>query len=365
MALVEASPRYDLGESYGPHLRVGDLVSPSDLEGIALGYGSVEGDPELRGLIARANGVTADDVVLTIGGMHGLFLSAFILCEKGDEVVTTAPLFPPARGALEAVGATLRILPVAFDDGYRPDLAGLRALLSARTRLVSLASPQNPSGVAIPPETIAGLLAAMAEICPGAALVLDETYREARYGDAPAAGAAGLSPKVISIASLSKAHGAPGLRLGWAITRDAGLRAQLALGKFNSVVCCSPVDEALALAILRQGDRIIAERAAILRDGLDRTAAWVAQNAAAVDWVRPDAGAICCIRLKRQLFDAAAIARFHAELAREEVRVAKGGWFDDEAHVFRLGFGFMPMADLDAALRGLTAALRRVLREAA
>ena len=42
--------------------------------------------------------------------------------------------------------------------------------------------------------------------------------------------------KVISVASLSKCHGAPGLRIGWAITRDAELRRQLVVGKFNTIV---------------------------------------------------------------------------------------------------------------------------------
>src|SRR5262249_1911768 len=148
--------------------------------------------------------------------------------------------------ALEAVGAELRVVRLSFADGYRLDLQQLRDRLSPRTRLVSLASPQNPSGVAIPAAVVRGAVALVGGHCPDAYLLVDETYREAAYGDDPVAESAiALSPRVVSVASLSKCHGAPGLRLGWAITRDAELRRKLLDAKFNTVVSCSPVDEAL------------------------------------------------------------------------------------------------------------------------
>ena len=69
-----------------------------------------------------------------------------------------------------------------------------------------------------------------------------------------------------------------------------------------------------------------------------------------VEWVRPDAGALCCVRLCPGVFDDTAVSRFYAELAKQGVRVANGTWFGDEARVFRLGFGLLPMQDLEAAL---------------
>ena len=366
MSLTDASPRYDLAESYGPNLRLGDLLDAAALDDLPLGYGTAAGDPRLRQAIADAHGVGADDVVTTVGGAHALFLTAFVLCGPGDEAVTTAPLFPQARNALDVVGATVRTVPLSFDRGYRLDPADIGQLLSAKTKLVSLASPQNPSGVAVPAETIRAILDLMAATCPGAHLLVDETYREATYGDDPAADSlVALSPKVISTASLSKAHGGPGLRLGWAITRDPALREQLVLGKFNTVICCSPVDEALALRLLDRREQILGERRRRLADGLARTAAWVETQARFVEWVRPDAGALCCVRLKPSRFDAAALARFRAALASEGVRVADGTWFGDEPGVFRLGFGLPSMPDLDAALAGLAAAMARATAAAA
>jgi hypothetical protein len=223
----------------------------------------------------------------------------------------------------------------------------------------SLASPQNPSGVAIPEATLREVLRLVEEICPEAYLLVDETYREAAYGDDPIAdNAVALGPKVISVASLSKCHGAPGLRLGWAITRDPGLRQQLTTGKFNTVISCSAVDEALALKVFERRVSIIAERRVHLDAGLQRTAAWVRANNDFVNWVRPDAGALCCVRLRPAVFDDASVDRFYQALATKGTRVANGTWFGEEARVFRLGFGLLPMAELGDALAALAAALR-------
>lgn len=369
ISLMGTAPRYDLGESLGPDLRLAELLEPSDRSGlgeIALGYTTADGDPRLRKAISDWHGVSPDDVVVTVGGMHALFLVAFILCDRDSEAVTSSPLFPLARNALEGVGAKLRLLPLSFERRYRIDLAEFREQLSERTRLVSLASPQNPSGVAIAPETLREILGLMEEVCPGAYLLLDETYRAAAFADDPeAASAVALSPRVISVASLSKCHGAPGLRVGWAITRDPALRKQLVLGKFNTVCSCPALDEALALRVFEQRDRIIGERRRRLADGLARTAGWVLENSDFVDWVRPDAGALCCVRLKPSVFDDAAVSRFHATLASQSIRVANGTWFGDEARVFRLGFGFLSVLDLEAALTLLAAALRQAQRAAA
>lgn len=362
MSLTQSAVRYDLAESVGPDLRLGDLLRSGDLAELALAYGTAEGNLDLRKAVAELHGVKAEDVVITVGGMHGLFLAAMILCEPGDEAVTTSPLFPNSRAALASVGAAIKTVPLSFEDGYRLQLDAVRAQLTARTRLVSLASPQNPSGVVTPRQTIRDIALLMADICPEAFLIIDETYREAVYGDnAIAPSAVTLGPRIVSCASLSKCHGAPGLRLGWAITRDAALREQLIQGKFNTVISCSPLDEALALRVIGQRDRIIGDRRRHLAEGLDRVTHWVESNSSFIEWVRPQAGALCCVRLKPAHFDDAAVAEFHAALAREGVRVGSGTWFGDEPNVFRLGFGYLDMPELEAGLAVISSVLRGVL----
>jgi aspartate/methionine/tyrosine aminotransferase len=116
-------------------------------------YRTAEGDSRLRNAAAELYGVGPEDVVITVGGMHALFLLAFVLCDRGDEAVITSPIFPPSRSVLDAVGANVRALSVSFAHRYQVDPAALGKLLSPGTRLVSLASPQNPSGTTIPQKT--------------------------------------------------------------------------------------------------------------------------------------------------------------------------------------------------------------------
>jgi aspartate/methionine/tyrosine aminotransferase len=359
ISLIGAPPRYDLGESTGPDLRLADLFDADALDDLPLGYGTAAGEPDLRAAIAAAHGAAPDDVVVTAGGVHAMFLLAFVLCGRSDEAVIATPCFPPARNALAAIGTDIRTLRLSFDNGYRIDPVDLRATLSHRTRLVSLASPQNPSGVAISPATLEQILQLMREICPEAWLLVDETYREAAYANDPIAETVlGLGPKVISVASLSKCHGAPGLRIGWAITRDPDLRRQLVVGKFNTIISCPRVDEALALKLVERRAPILAERRRLLDAGLRRTAAWARANTDLVEWVRPDAGALCCVRLRQAAFDEGSVGRFYEAVAGRGTRVARGDWFGEEARVFRLGFGLLSMAELGDALGALTDALR-------
>jgi aspartate/methionine/tyrosine aminotransferase len=365
ISLVSDNVRFDLAESYGPNLVLDELLDADTMAQLgrtALGYRSAAGDAELRTAVARINGVAADDVVITIGGMHALFLLAFTLCARGDEAVVTTPVFPLIFGALEAVGATVRTLPLSFDRGYRFDPSELASLLTEKTKLVCLASPQNPAGVAVPFDALAQIVAMMRERSPHAYLLVDDEYREAAYGDDPIARSAlALGSRVATTASLSKCHGVPGLRLGWAITQDPEIRKELVRAKFNTVVSAPAIEELLALRVLALRERILGQRRRILAACLEKTQQFIERNADFIEWVRPDAGALCCIRLRRERFDDYAVERFTTSLPKRGVRLSKGTWFGEEARVFRLGFAHLDLPELDAAYGVLTDALQDVL----
>ncbi|WP_433164985.1 pyridoxal phosphate-dependent aminotransferase [Kribbella sp. CA-247076] len=357
LSLTAVQPTHELGESYGPDLRLADLLTP-ELADLELGYGSASGDLRLRTAIADRHGVRPDQVVVTVGGMHAIFLLAYLVADNGGQVVTTAPLFPLARNCYDTVGADVRVIPVSFDDGYRLTVDDVRAQLTPETGLVSLATPQNPSGVAIPAATLRQIADVMSDVCPEAYLMVDETYRTAAYGDDPIADTAvHLGPKVVSVASLSKCHGAAGLRIGWLISTDEDLVDRMVTAKFNTVVTSAPVTEALAVRVFEQEDEILGVRRRWLADALASTEEWVRANGELVEWVRPDAGALCCVRLKPEV----PLDRFKAAAVELSVRMADGDWFGDESRVFRLGFGFLSPAELKAALEALTAALDKAV----
>ena len=354
--LVDVPVRYDLAESTVPALRVGDLADPGTLADLPLGYATSQGDARLRAMIAAEAGVHADQVLLTAGAIDAMFLLAQDRCRPGDRVLLTSPCFPPARSVPESLGAQLDVVALRFDDGYRLDLDAVTAALTARTRLVSVASPQNPSGVRLTGADLRGLLAAVGRHAPDAVVLVDETYREATYGDEPVpASAAPLSPRVVTCASLSKAHGAPGLRLGWLTSTDPALYERLRIAKFATTIACSAADEFLAGQLLSRRAEILAPRATRLARALGELEDWARDRP--VELVRPDGGALCCLRLPLASVPDDAVAAFYARLAARDTRVAPGSWFGEQDRVFRLGFGHLPPADFTEALARLADAL--------
>jgi len=357
-SLVGKAPRYDLGVSYGPHMRFGQLQDTgASLTDLPLGYRTAPGDARLRASIAEIYGATADDVVVTVGSMHALFLLAFVLCDRGDEAVITTPIYPPSRSTLDAVGAKVRALPLSFKQRYQVDPDAIAQLLSPRTKMVSVASPQNPSGVNIPWTTQQDLARVISSKSPQAYFLVDDIYRESAIGeDAIAPSPLALGDRVIGVGSLSKSYGVPGLRLGWIVTRDAGLRERLVRAKFNTVISCPAIDEELARQILERRASIVAERRVLLARSLQATQAWAKENEALFEWLRPDAGAICVARLRPEAIADADVDVFYRELEELGVRVASGAWFGDEARVLRIGYAHLPVRDLQQGLASLSAA---------
>lgn len=363
ISLIDENRRHNLGESTARDLSFGDLLDLLEddreaLRSLSLGYGSSTGSPVLRQVVADACGIPSDWVITTQGCALGMFLLAFELCRPGDEAVLVTPCFPHSRDGLNSCGVRIRQVPVRFSDGYRIDPSRIADALSPATRLVSIATPQNPSGVRVPEATIRAILDAMTARAPDAWLFVDETYRDATYGnEMPLPSAAATGRRVITGSSVSKAHGAPGLRVGWLTVADDDLRQRLAVAKFNTVISGSVVGEALAAALLARASSVLAPRRALLAAGLASLAQWHARERHRLEWIRPDAGALCCFRLAPGAFDAIAVERFWAALPGNELQLASGTWFGDEPGVFRLGFGYLPVADLPAALAAVSRAM--------
>jgi aspartate/methionine/tyrosine aminotransferase len=351
-ALIDTPVRYDLAESTSPPLSLGDLADLTTLKDMTLGYGTSRGDAELRALIAADAGVSPEHVLVTVGAIEAMFLLAQATCGPGDRVLLATPCFPPARTVPEGLGAQVAVVPLSFDDGYRLPLDAIAAALTPRTRLVSLASPQNPSGVRFTDDEIKALVSTVRDHAPDAVILIDETYRESTYGDAPVPrSAAALAPGIVTVSSLSKAHGAPGLRLGWLTTTDAGLYARLREAKFVTTIACSTMDEYLATQLLRRRPDILAPKTRQLRQALDTLLRWAETQP--VDIVVPDGGALCCLRLHPDR----SVPAFYARLAELDTRVAPGSWFGEHDRVFRLGFGHLSPTDFETALDRLANAL--------
>ncbi len=359
--LLDTFPVHNLGESTSEDLALGellDLVGIRYLRELRLGYASAAGSVALRERISMLCGVPADNVLTTQGVALALFLLAFEHCRPGDEAIVATPCFPPTRDALTGTG--VHVIPVAlsFDDGYRLDVDRLAGQLSPRTTLVCLASPQNPGGIRIRPAEVKALLDALSLHAPNALVLIDEIYRDATYGTEPVPPSfAPLDPRIITTGSISKAHGAPGLRVGWMTVADPNLRARLTVAKMNIVLSSSVLDEALAERILAHREDILAPRRANLDQALAILDDWHTGQQHRLDWVRPEGGAMCCMRLRTDQFDDTSVAHFWTQLSGNDIQLGSGSWFGESTRVFRLGFGYLPLPDFRTSLDRLAATM--------
>lgn len=358
ISLLNENLAFNLAESTAQDLQVGDLITPEifdRLKNLRLGYGASQGNDELRAEIAESLEVSAQNVLITNGAAAAIFLTALTLCNADDEVVTVTPNFPPTLDIISAIGAERRTVKLSFEQGYRLTPDALSDCLSARTKLVILVSPHNPSGVAMSAKDVAVISEMVSARCPEAWLLIDETYREATYGnESKIETFANLSGRVMTTASFSKCHGAPGLRVGWLTCHSHELMQQLVLAKLNTVISCSVVDELLALEIFRQRHLLLKTRQTLLGEAVEIAADWVSRNSRYVEWVRPDAGALCCVRLRPDVFDTAAVTKFYRQARLNQIQLASGSWFGEDNRVFRLGFGYLSKPDFKQALAKLS-----------
>ncbi len=360
MSLLDVHRRHNLAGSTGLDLKLSDLIGAEELEAflaMPLDYGTSRGALELRALIGARCGVGPEKVLVTQGAALGLFLTNFELCDPGDEILLATPCYPPALDALRATGARVHPLPLTFESGFRLDTQTLSGALTAKTKLISLASPQNPGGVSLPRETIEAVVEIAAKQAPEAYVLVDETFREATYGSAPRASVADLSERIVTLSSISKAYGAPGLRIGWLTCGDDVLYERLRIAKTNTVISASVVDETLAVLLFKKLDRIMEQRNETLAKAFARMSAWVDAHQHLIDWVKPDGGALCCLRLPESAYSDAAVEAFYQSQERYDLQISDGRWFGEDQRVIRIGFGHLPLEGLDAALEALGLAL--------
>ena len=182
-------------------------------------------------------------------------------------------------------------------------------------------------------------------------LLVDETYRDLTHGS-PLPMAATLSDRAISVSSMSKAYGLPGLRVGWAVCRDAALSETLLAAKEQMFICGATLDEAIAARVLADRARILAPiladvraRLAVVRDVDARV-----RTRSSGSSPRVVSSAWCGSRRTCEVDT----GRFYdVLLARYGTYVGPGHWFEVDDRHFRLGFGWPTGAELRAGLSAL------------
>jgi aspartate aminotransferase len=245
------------------------------------GYTSSTGTPELRAALAekvrRVNGldVTAADVVVTHGAMHGLAMAINALAGPGDEILVPDPEFPNWRMAAVAAGVEVGAYPAHAANGFVPVLADIAAAVTPATRAIVLCSPNNPTGAVYPAELLAGVVELARE--RDLWVLADECY-EAITFDAPHASAAAFDTdgRVLTFFSFSKTYAMTGWRLGYVVSRDPGVIDLLGQVAEATVACPSSVSQRAALAALTGPQDDVAAAVASYRERRDAAVALLA-----------------------------------------------------------------------------------------
>jgi aspartate/methionine/tyrosine aminotransferase len=199
-------------------------------------YTDILGYPELRAAIAayhtRITGrqVTPDHVATAAGAQGGLFVSAKLLFDEGDEVVTPEPMYLSYEGTIRAAGAHPVRVPMRPENGFHLDPDDLARAITPKTKAIMYATPGNPTGAMFSRE----ILEAMARLATKHDLwvIADEVYAALTFGKPhiSIASLPGMGERTITVNSLSKSHAMTGWRLGWIVGPEAFIRHAHDLG---------------------------------------------------------------------------------------------------------------------------------------
>ena len=343
----------NLAESSLSDLRLGDLVAPEELADLVLAYGDHLGHPGLRAIVAAdGKGLDPDDVLVTPGAAGALFFLHTSILEAGDHLVVVRPNYATNLETPRTLGAVVSHLDLRIEDGWRIDPDAVAALTTSRTRLVSITTPHNPTGVVLSAEALAAIVEHVERI--GARLIVDETYRDLAF-DGPTPLAASLGERTISVSSASKAYGLPGVRVGWLVTRDRALRDLVLAAKEQIVITGSAVDEELAFRALDRRDTWLPAALERARAARAIVGSWI-ESDPRFEWIEPSGGTVAFPRIRTD--SRADLPRFHSLLLdRYATAVGPGHWFEQDDRFFRIGFGWPTPDRLERGLANVSAAL--------
>ena len=249
----------------------------TDFAAKRLTYGDIVGSPALRGGICGLyKTVQPDQVVPThgaAGANHHVFCS---LISAGDRVVSIMPTYQQLYSIPEALGADVAIMHLKQENGYLPDLAELKALVTPETKIICINNPNNPTGALMSQAQLQQIVDIARSV--DAYILCDEVYRHLTQTDDWCPSIADLYEKGISVSSMSKVFSLAGLRLGWIATHDAAaLKAFLSHRDYN-LISCGLFDDAVAALALSHRDVMLKRNQAIVRENLAILDAWVAEH---------------------------------------------------------------------------------------
>jgi len=370
----------DLGYSSSVLLRIAggesDEVTPEPIRQAAADsllrgetfYSHNLGLPELRaGIAAYASGlhgaIDVDRIAVTSSGVTALMLAMQMLAGAGDEVVAVVPVWPNLTAQPAILGATVTRVPLRPKNGlWQLDLDELLARVTARTRVLLVNAPNNPTGWTLSRAEQQALLAHCRRT--GTWIVADEVYERIYFGAGRCAPSfldvATPDDRLIVAQSFSKSFLMTGWRLGWMVLPGAGqpgcLDAAGKLLEFNS--SCAPVFvQRGAQAALGLADTLVPRIVPDLKACRDRLVGGL-QRLPGVTVATPPGGLYAFFRVEGLPESGDSLALAQRLVARHGLGLAPGAAFGDEGEGWlRWCFASRDPSRLDEGLHRLAAAI--------
>ncbi len=200
--------------------------------------------------------VETSSIIVTSGGAHGLFCAFQASVDPGDEVILFSPYWTPIRDHIAYCGATPVRVP--WDELEGKDIRDVLApRISAKTRLMYVNTPSNPTGCVLSGEQLRGI--AELAVAHDLTVISDEAYEDLVYDGEHVSIATfpGMAERTISVFTLSKSFAMTGWRVGYIVAPEVFMTPirKLVLNSINGV---STPSQAAAAAAITHGAEFIA-----------------------------------------------------------------------------------------------------------
>ncbi|MBV8262404.1 MAG: aminotransferase class I/II-fold pyridoxal phosphate-dependent enzyme [Candidatus Eremiobacteraeota bacterium] len=290
----DPSIRFYLGGSTGPVWTVRELLeldgagSLEQLLDADVVYAPSIGSESLRQAIAQMQSVPDEYVLVFTGAAEALAHIVATVAEPGANVVVPFPCFPPHQWLPDGLGLEVRLYRLRRENGFRIDADEIVDLIDARTRVVLVNSPHNPTGSTISEPDLRRLHDVAAQ--RGIQFVSDEVYHPIYHGQQTPSAA--MLPAATVVGDLSKAFSLSGLRIGWMVEPDARRRAVYENAREYLTISNSPISEYLAEIAVRHREEIFARTREVASANLQLLEKVFDEHAELLSWVRPQGGMI-------------------------------------------------------------------------
>jgi aspartate/methionine/tyrosine aminotransferase len=244
------------------------------------------------------------------------------------------------------------MLNLQFERNYAIDMSELEKLIKPTTKLVSLTYPHNPTGATINEDTLRNIINLIEK--KGVYLLLDETYRDMSFQPPPPV-AATFSSRVISVSSMSKSYGLPGIRMGWIICRDEKLMQTFLAAKEQILITNSVIDEEIAYQYLLKKEILLPKVQHVLLQNFGIVKKFMREQRF-LEWVEPQGGCVCFPRIKKEII--VDTKKFYELLINKySTYVGRGGWFEENDRYMRIGYGWEQQEKLEKGLNNIVSAI--------